>query len=76
VAEAESCFLQAADLARRKHTRSLELRAVVSLSRLWQQQGKHEAARAALAETLGWFTEGFGTADVAQATTVLQQLSR
>src|SRR5262245_50328552 len=57
--EAETCFRQALDIARQQQAKSLELRAAMSLSRLWQQQGKRAAARQLLAETYGWFTEGF-----------------
>ncbi len=74
LAEAEQHLLQAVDHARRKQTRSLELRAVMSVSGLWQKQGKREQARALLAETYGWFTEGFGTADLREANALLQRL--
>src|SRR5262249_3478902 len=53
--EAEACFQRALTLARRHQARSLELRAAVSLSRLWQQQGKHARARRLLGEVYGWF---------------------
>src|SRR5712692_4403087 len=56
-AEGEACFLKAAEIARRQQAKSLELRAVMSLSRLWQQQGKKEEARQMLAEIYDWFTE-------------------
>src|SRR5262249_54742902 len=59
--EAESCFRQALDIARRQETKSLELRAAMSLSRLWQQQGKRAEARELLAPVFNWFTEGFDT---------------
>src|SRR5262245_31836598 len=73
-AEAEACFLKAMEIARRQEAKSLELRAVMSLSRLWQQQGKTAAARQLLAETYGWFTEGFDTKDLHEAKTLLAQL--
>ena len=57
-AEAEAWFQQALDVARRQEAKSLELRAAMSLSRLWQQQGKQAAARALLAPVYGWFTGG------------------
>jgi predicted ATPase len=57
-------FQQALAIARRQQAKSLELRAAVSLSRLWQQQGKEDEARALLAPIYGWFTEGFDTADL------------
>ena len=66
-AEAEACFQQALDVARRQQAKSLELRAAMSLSRLWQQQGKQAEARELLAPIYGWFTEGFDTADLQEA---------
>ncbi|HEV8717577.1 MAG TPA: AAA family ATPase, partial [Candidatus Binatia bacterium] len=74
-AEAEKCFRQAVDLARRQSAKSLELRAVMSLSRLWQQQGKKDEARRMLAEIYGWFTEGFDTADLREAKALLAALA-
>ena len=73
--EAEECFRRAIEIARRQSAKSLELRAVMSLSRLWQQQGKKEEARKLLAEIYGWFTEGFDTADVQEAKALLEELS-
>jgi predicted ATPase len=73
--EAEACFQQALDIACRQQAKSLELRAAMSLSRLWQQQGKLEAARQLLAEIYGWFTEGFDTADLQEAKALLEELS-
>jgi adenylate cyclase len=75
VAEAERCFARALDVARRRQARSLELRAAMSLSRLWQQQGNREAARRLLGEVYGWFREGFDTADLREARTLLDELS-
>ena len=60
-AEAEGCFRQALDIAHRQQAKSLELRAAMSLARLWQQQGRRYEARQLLAEVYGWFTEGFDT---------------
>jgi predicted ATPase len=74
-AEAEACFLKAIEIARRQSAKSLELRAVMSLSRLWQQQGKKEEARQMLAEIYGWFTEGFDTVDLKEAKALLDELS-
>jgi predicted ATPase len=74
-AEAEACFRQALDVARRQHAKSLELRAAMSLSRLWQRQGKRDAARALLAPIYGWFTEGFDTADLQEAKALLEGLA-
>jgi predicted ATPase len=72
--EAETCFHQALAVARRQQAKSLELRAAMSLSRLWQQQGKHAAAREMLAEVYRWFTEGFDTADLQEAKALLEAL--
>jgi predicted ATPase len=72
--EAEACFLQAIAIARRQGARSLELRAVMDLSRLLRQQGKAGDARQMLAETYGWFTEGFDTADLQEAKALLAEL--
>ena len=74
VAEAEQSFRQALAVARRQQAKSLELRAVMSLSRLWQQQGKHSAARRLLAAVYGWFSEGFDTADLQEARALLKDL--
>ena len=73
-AEAEACFQRALDVARRQEAKSLELRAAMSLSRLWQQQGKRAEARALLAPIYGWFTEGFDTADLQEAKALLEEL--
>src|SRR5262249_18912771 len=72
--EAEACFQQALDVARRQEAKSLELRAAVSLSRLWQQQGKQAEARELLAPICGWFTEGFDTAALKDAKALLNEL--
>ena len=73
---AEACFHQALDVARQQQAKSLELRAAMSLSRLWQQQGKHAEAHELLAPIYGWFTEGFDTADLQEAKALLEELSR
>jgi predicted ATPase len=73
--QAEACFQQALAIARRQHARSLELRAALSLSRLWQRQGKRAAAYNVLATVYGWFTEGFDTPDLQDAKTLLEDLS-
>ena len=65
--EAESCYHQAIKIARQQNAKSWELRAAKSLARLWQRQGKTAAARQMLAEIYGWFTDGFGTADLKDA---------
>jgi predicted ATPase len=74
-AEAEICYRQALNVACRQQAKSRELRAAMSLSRLWQRQGKRAAARALLAPIYGWFTEGFDTADLQEAKTLLQELA-
>ena len=66
-AEAEAWLQRALDVARRQEAKSLELRAAMSLRRLWQQQGKRAEARELLAPVYGWFTEGFDTADLQEA---------
>jgi class 3 adenylate cyclase/tetratricopeptide (TPR) repeat protein len=71
--EAEECFLKAIEIARRQQAKSLELQAVMSLCRLWQQQGKKEEARQMLAEIYGWFTEGFDTRDLQEAKALLEE---
>ena len=73
--EAEACFHQALAVARRQQAKSLELRAVMSLSRLWQRQGKRGEARRLLEEIYGWFTEGFDTADLQEARALLETLA-
>jgi len=73
--EAEACFHQALAIARRQQAKSLELRAAMSLSRLWQRQGKPVEARDLLALIYGWFTEGFNTADLREAKALLEELS-
>jgi tetratricopeptide (TPR) repeat protein len=74
VSRAERCFQQALAVARNQQAKSLELRAALSLSRLWQQQGEQTAARELLAPIYGWFTEGFDTADLQEAKTLLEEL--
>jgi predicted ATPase len=73
-AEAETWLQRAVDVARRQAAKSLELRAAMSLSRLWQQQGKRQAAHALLAPVYHWFTEGFDTLDLQEAKALLQEL--
>jgi predicted ATPase len=73
--EAEACFRQALAVARRQQAKWLELRAAISLSRLWQQQGKHDAARHLLAQIYGWFTEGFETPDLTEAKALLREFA-
>jgi predicted ATPase len=73
---AHACFQQALDVARRQEAKSLELRATMSLARLWQQQGKPQEAYNLLAPIYHWFIEGFDTADVQDARALLAELSR
>jgi predicted ATPase len=73
--EVEACFQQALAVARRQQAKSLELRATMSLSQLWQQQGKRDAAHRLLTDLYGWFTEGFDTADLQEAGALLAELS-
>ena len=72
--EAERAFRQAIELARQHHTKSWELRAATSLSRLWQRQGKRPEAAQQLAEIYSWFTEGFDTVDLREARVLLDEL--
>jgi predicted ATPase/DNA-binding winged helix-turn-helix (wHTH) protein len=74
VKEVEACFHQAIAIARKQQAKSLELRAVMSLSRLWQQQGKKSEAHSVLIEVYGWFTEGFETKDLQEAKALLTEL--
>ena len=73
--EAEECFWKAVEIAQKQQAKSLELRAVMSLARLWQQQNKKDEARQMLAEIYGWFTEGFDTKDLQEAKALLEELS-
>lgn len=74
-AEAEVCFLKAIQIAKKQQAKMWELRATVSLARLWQRQGKKNEARTMLAEIYDWFTEGFDTVDVKEAKGLLEELS-
>jgi predicted ATPase len=67
ISQATACFHQALEVARRQQAKSLELRAALSLSRLWQQHGKQDQARQLLTEVYSWFTEGFETPDLQEA---------
>jgi hypothetical protein len=73
--EAEACFWKAIEVARQQQAKSLELRAAMSLARLWQQQGRHHEAYTTLSEIYHWFTEGFDTKDLQEAKTLLEELA-
>jgi len=73
--EAETCIQQALDLADSQQSKSLKLRAAISLSRLWNQQDKKVEAHKLLREIYDWFTEGFGTADLKEAKALIDDLS-
>jgi predicted ATPase len=73
--EAEACFRQALAIAQRQQAKSLELRAAMSLTRLYQKQDRQTEAHPMLAEIYGWFTEGFDTCDMQEAKALLEQLS-
>ncbi|MCZ6678256.1 MAG: AAA family ATPase [Candidatus Poribacteria bacterium] len=73
--EVEACFLKALEIARRQQAKVFELRTVISLSRLWQRQGKKEEALKVLEEIYQWFNEGLDTADLVEAKALLEELS-
>jgi class 3 adenylate cyclase/predicted ATPase len=75
VNEAEACFQKAIEVARKQSAKALELQAVMSLSRLWQQQGRRTEAHQLLSEIYGWFTEGFDTKDLQEAKALLEELT-
>ena len=72
--DAEIAFRQAMDIARRQRAKSWELRTALSLSRLWQRQGKRDEAGGLLKDAYDWFTEGFDTADLKEARVLLAEL--
>jgi class 3 adenylate cyclase/predicted ATPase len=73
-AKAERYFERALTVARQQHAKSWELRAAMSMARLWRDQGKRDEARKLLAPVYGWFTEGFDTRDLKEAKTLLDEL--
>jgi predicted ATPase len=75
VQQIESCFQRALAVARQQQAKSLELRAAMSLSRLWQQQGKQAQAHELLSAIYAWFSEGFDTRDLQQAKALLASLA-
>ena len=73
-AKAEMYFEHALVIARRQRAKSFELRAAMSIARLWRDQGKRDEARSLLAPVYGWFTEGFDTPDLREAKALLEEL--
>jgi DNA-binding winged helix-turn-helix (wHTH) protein/predicted ATPase len=71
----EECFLKAATVAQRQQAKWFELRSAMNLARLWQRQGRIEEGHRILAQTYNWFTEGFDTADLKDAKTLLEELA-
>ena len=74
-AKAEAYFERALTVARQQQAKSWELRAAMSLARLWRDQGKPQQARELLAPVYGWFTEGFDTRDLKEAKALLEELA-
>jgi predicted ATPase len=75
VSKAENYFEHALTVARQQQAKSWELRAAMSLARLWRDQGKTQQARELLAPVYGWFTEGFDTRDLKEAKALLEELA-
>ena len=74
-AKAEAYFERALAVARQQQAKSWELRAAMSMARLWRDQGKRDEARDLLAPVYGWFTEGFDTLDLKEAKALLNELA-
>jgi predicted ATPase len=74
-AKAQAYFERALAVARKQRAKSLELRAAMSMARLWRDQGKREEASELLAPVYGWFTEGFDTLDLKEAKALLDELA-
>src|SRR5271169_152219 len=74
-AKAEAYFERALAIARKQQAKSWELRAAISMARLWRDQGKRDEARDLLAPVYGWFTEGFDTLDLKEAKALLEELA-
>jgi predicted ATPase len=74
-APAEDAFSTAITIAQQQRARSFELRAAMSMARLWRDQGKREEARDLLAPVYGWFTEGFDTLDLKEVKALLEELA-
>jgi predicted ATPase len=75
VQQAKECFQRALSIARQQQARMLELRAAISLARLWQSQDKRTEAHQLLVGVYNWFTEGFETEPLQRARTLIEQLS-
>jgi class 3 adenylate cyclase/predicted ATPase len=75
-AKANACFGRALEIARAQGAKSFELRAAMSMARLWRDQGKRDQAREILAPVYGWFTEGFDTLDLKEAKALLGELAQ
>jgi predicted ATPase len=75
LAKAEAYFDRALAVARQQQAKSWELRAAMSMARLWRDQGKRDEARELLAPVYGWFTEGFDTLDLKEAKKLLEELA-
>jgi predicted ATPase len=74
--EAQACFDRALTVARAQQAKSWELRAAMSIARLWRDQGRSDEARELLAPVYKWFTEGFDTFDLKQAKALLAELAQ
>jgi predicted ATPase len=74
-AKAKTYFERALSVARQQQAKSWELRAAMSMARLWRDQGKRDEARELLALVYGWFTEGFDTLDLKEAKALLDKLA-
>jgi len=73
--EAETCFLKAVEISKHQNAKSLELRAVMSLSQLYSKLGREIEAQQMLEKIYSWFTEGFNTPDLKKAKELLEQVS-
>ena len=76
IAAAEADFERALAVARAQQAKSWELRAAMSMARLWRDQGRRDETRELLAAVYGWFTEGFDTLDLKQAKALLDELAQ
>jgi len=74
VAKAEACFERALAVARKQQAKSWELRAAMSMARLWRDQGRRDEARDLLTPVYNWFTDGFDTRDMKEAKFLLDEL--